>query len=60
MIEQQGLRLRDLEAAALQWEGRCGELREALAGHEARAKEAAAEVLKGNQIIEKLSVRAGA
>jgi hypothetical protein len=57
LIEQQRARARDLEAAGKQWEARCGDLREAAAGHEARAKEAAAEVLKGNQIIEKLSVR---
>lgn len=33
------------------------ELKESAAGHELRAKEAAAEVLKGNRIIEKVSVR---
>lgn len=57
IIEQQKARLRDLEAAAKQWEARCSDLREAAAAHEARAKEAAGEVLKGNQIIEKLTVR---
>jgi hypothetical protein len=60
IIEQQQLRLRDLEGSARQWEARCSDLREVLAGHEQRAKEAAAEVLKGNQIIEKLSVSGAA
>lgn len=60
IIEQQQLRLRDLEGSARQWEARCSDLRDVLAGHEQRAKEAAAEVLKGNQIIEKLSVGGGA
>lgn len=60
IIEQQQLRLRDLEGSARQWEARCSDLRDVLAGHEQRAKEAAAEVLKGNQIIEKLSVSSAA
>ncbi|KAI8471988.1 MAG: centriole protein [Monoraphidium minutum] len=51
---QQQARLSDLEGAARQWEERCSELREALGAHEQRLKESAAEVLKGNQIIEKL------
>jgi len=37
---------------------RWGDQREVSAGHEQRAKEAQAEVVKGNQIIEKLSVGA--
>ena len=34
---------------------RCGELRDAAAGHEQRGKEAAADVVKGNQIVERLT-----
>lgn len=55
-MEQQQARLSDLEAAARQWESRCDDLRELVAGHEARVKEAAAEVLKGNDAIERLQV----
>jgi len=40
-----------------QWESRCADLRDLVTGHEARCKEAAAEVMKGNDIIEKLQVR---
>ncbi|GBF91102.1 hypothetical protein Rsub_04771 [Raphidocelis subcapitata] len=54
VVAQQQARLGDLEASARQWEERCGELREALAAHEARLRESAAEVLRGNSIIEKL------
>lgn len=39
-----------------QWEERCSDLRDLVAGHEGRCKEAAAEVMKGNEIIEKLQV----
>lgn len=39
-----------------QWESRCADLRDLVSGHEARCKEAAAEVMKGNDIIEKLQV----
>lgn len=56
VIQQQQARLQDLEASAQQWELRCADLRDLVAGHEQRAKESAAEVLKGNQIIEKLQV----
>ncbi|KAK9808849.1 hypothetical protein WJX72_005003 [[Myrmecia] bisecta] len=48
-------RNKDLEASTRQLEARCSELKEAAAGHEQRAKEAAAEVMKGNRIIEKLT-----
>eukprot|EP00878_Enallax_costatus_P015722 GHUV01016473.1.p1 GENE.GHUV01016473.1~~GHUV01016473.1.p1 ORF type:complete len:465 (+),score=180.96 GHUV01016473.1:3033-4427(+) len=54
LIAQQQARLSDLEAAAKQWESRCADLRDLVAGHESRCKEAAAEVMKGNDIIEKL------
>jgi hypothetical protein len=57
VIQQQQARLADLEASARQWEARCSDLRDMAAGHEARAREAASEVLKGNQIIERLQVR---
>lgn len=57
MIEQQRGRLRDMEAALRQTEQRCADLRDTLASAEGRAKEAQAEVLKGNQAIEKLTVR---
>lgn len=55
-IAEQNQRCRDLEASTRQLEERCLELKESAAGHELRAKEAAAEVLKGNRIIEKVSV----
>ncbi|GFR43676.1 hypothetical protein Agub_g4784 [Astrephomene gubernaculifera] len=55
VVEQQRGRLKDMEGAMRQAEQRCGDLRDALAAAEARAKEAQAEVLKGNQIIEKLT-----
>ena len=53
---EQNQRCKDLEASTRQLEERCSELKESAAGHELRAKEAAAEVLKGNRIIEKVSV----
>lgn len=55
-IAAQNQRCRDLEASARQLEERCSELKESAAGHELRAKEAVAEVLKGNRIIEKVTV----
>jgi len=55
-IAEQHQRCKDLEASSRQLEERCSELKESAAGHELRAKEAAAEVLKGNRIIEKVSV----
>ena len=55
-LAEQNQRCRDLEASTRQLEERCSELKESAAGHELRAKEAAAEVLKGNRIIEKVSV----
>jgi spindle assembly abnormal protein 6 len=58
VVEQQRNRLRDMEMAMRQGDQRCTDLRDALAAAEARGKEAQAEVLKGNQIIEKLSVGA--
>ncbi|KAL3138442.1 hypothetical protein ABBQ32_006233 [Trebouxia sp. C0010 RCD-2024] len=54
-LAEQNQRCKDLEAAARQLKERCTELKESAAGHELRAKEAAAEVLKGNRIIEKVS-----
>ena len=57
VIGEQNERCRDLEASTRQLEERCSELKEASGGHEARAREEAAEVLKGNRIIEKLTVR---
>jgi hypothetical protein len=57
LVEQQQARLSDLEASVRQWESRCADLRDLVSGHEARCKEAAAEVLKGNDIIDKLQVR---
>lgn len=57
LVEQQQARLSDLESSVRQWESRCADLRDLVAGHEARCKEAAAEVMKGNDIIEKLQVR---
>jgi hypothetical protein len=56
LVEQQQARLADLESSVRQWESRCADLRDLVAGHEARCKEAAAEVMKGNDIIEKLQV----
>ncbi|KAG2499100.1 hypothetical protein HYH03_003283 [Edaphochlamys debaryana] len=53
--DQQRGRLRDMESALRQADQRCADLRDALASAEARGKEAQAEVLKGNQIIEKLT-----
>ena len=55
-IAEQNQRCKDLEASNRQLEERCAELKESAAGHEVRAKEAAGEVLKGNRIIEKVSV----
>ncbi len=55
-IAEQNQRCKDLEASSRQLEERCSELKESAVGHEVRAKEAAAEVLKGNRIIEKVSV----
>eukprot|EP00891_Asterochloris_glomerata_P008911 jgi/Astpho2/8911/Aster-x0832 len=55
VIGEQNERCRDLEASTRQLEERCSELKEASGGHEARAREEAAEVLKGNRIIEKLT-----
>jgi|LauGreDrversion2_5_1035112.scaffolds.fasta_scaffold235191_1 uncharacterized protein YoxC len=57
IIEQQRSRVRELETSVRQLEGRCSDLREAAAGHEQRTKDAQAEVVKGNSIIEKLMVR---
>lgn len=56
IIEQQRSRVRELETSVRQLEGRCNDLREAAAGHEQRTKDAQAEVVKGNNIIEKLMV----
>lgn len=58
-IAEQNQRCRDLEASTRQLEERCSELKESSAGHELRAKDAAAEILKGNRIIEKVSVGSG-
>ena len=58
-IAEQNQRCRDLEASTRQLEERCSELKESSAGHELRAKDAAAEILKGNRIIEKVSVGPG-
>ncbi|GLC45099.1 hypothetical protein PLESTB_001468100 [Pleodorina starrii] len=55
VMEQQRGRVRDMESAMRQAEQRCADLRDAVAAAEARGKEAQAEVLKGNQIIEKLT-----
>lgn len=57
LVEQQQARLSDLEGSVRQWESRCADLRDLVSGHEARCKEAAAEVLKGNDVIDKLQVR---
>jgi spindle assembly abnormal protein 6 len=48
--------VRELETSVRQLEARCADLRDASAGHDQRAKEAQAEVVKGNHIIEKLMV----
>ena len=56
VVEQQKGRLRDLEAAMRQLDSRCTDLRDVAVAADARGKEAQAEVLKGNQIIEKLTV----
>jgi spindle assembly abnormal protein 6 len=56
LLEQHKSRIRDLETAVRQLEGRCADQREVAAGHEQRAREAQAEVIKGNQVIDKLSV----
>ena len=58
-IAEQNQRCRDLEASTRQLEERCSELKESSAGHELRAKDAAAEILNGNRIIEKVSVGPG-
>ncbi|PNH08928.1 Spindle assembly abnormal protein 6 [Tetrabaena socialis] len=55
VIDQQRGRLREMEAAMRQAEHRCADLRDAALAAEARAKEAQAEVAKGNQIIDKLT-----
>jgi predicted nucleic acid-binding Zn-ribbon protein len=57
LLAQQQARLSDLEGSVRQWEERCADLRDLVAGHEGRCKEAAAEVMKGNEVIEKLQVR---
>lgn len=54
LLAQQQARLSDLEGSVRQWEERCADLRDLVAGHEGRCKEAAAEVMKGNEVIEKL------
>ena len=51
--------MRELETSVRQLEGRCSDLRDAAAGHDQRAKDTQAEVLKGNHIIEKLTVGEG-
>lgn len=56
LIAQQQARLSDLEGAVKQWESRCTDLRDLVAGHDSRSREAAAEVMKANDIIEKLQV----
>ncbi|MEW5299491.1 MAG: hypothetical protein WDW36_002505 [Sanguina aurantia] len=58
VVEQQRSRIRDLDAAVKTWEERCADLRLTSSGHDARAKEATAEVVKGNGIIEKLASEA--
>ncbi|KAL6758042.1 centriole protein [Haematococcus lacustris] len=55
VVEQQRSRVRDLEGSVRQLESRCADLRDSAAGHDQRAKDAASEVIKGNQIIEKLT-----
>jgi hypothetical protein len=49
------LLMQDLESSNRQLESRCVDLREASTGHEHRAKEAAAELSKSNQTIERIS-----
>lgn len=49
-----------LQASLRQVEARAEELKAAAQGHEERAREATAEVVKANTIIEKLSVGAAA
>ncbi|KAF6264226.1 hypothetical protein COO60DRAFT_1267074 [Scenedesmus sp. NREL 46B-D3] len=49
LLAQQQARLGDLEGSVRQWEERCADLRDLVAGHEGRCKEAAAEVMKGNE-----------
>jgi len=44
-----------MEASARVLQTRCAELKEASSGHEARAKDAAAEVAKGNHMVERLT-----
>jgi hypothetical protein len=56
LLAQQQARLSDLEGSVRQWEERCADLRDLVAGHEGRCKEATAEVMKGNEVIEKLQV----
>ena len=56
IIDQQRSRVRELESAARQAEGRCEDLKEACSGHELRAKEAQGELVKANQVIEKIMV----
>ncbi|EIE25806.1 hypothetical protein COCSUDRAFT_1459, partial [Coccomyxa subellipsoidea C-169] len=53
VVAEQRERIKDLEAGTRQLGERCAELKEASAGHDERARAAAAEVLKGNRIIEK-------
>lgn len=45
------------QAGVRQLEARAEDLKAAAGGHEGRARDAAAEVAKGNRIIEKLTVR---
>lgn len=47
--------MQDLEQSTRQLDGRCAELREAAAGHEHRSRESAAQVLKCNSVIERLT-----
>ena len=47
--------LQDLEQSTKQLDSRCAELREAANGHEHRGKEAAAQVVKCNGVIERLT-----
>ncbi len=56
VVAEQSERIKDLEAGTRQLGERCAELKEASAGHDERACAAAAEVLKGNRIIEKFMV----
>lgn len=48
-------RSQDLEANAKQLDARCSELRETSIGHEHRAKEAAAELAKSGQSVDRLA-----